>query len=150
MDESERLQRYRREKQLLLADENDECLAYRIAALLNHPKIDEFCMVDAFYYDYSIIPDEIQKKFNFSHDVYIIFGITTDGEIISKWIDRYDLDNFYPVIDGKVIKPENKEILPIQKIIPELMSKCYDPNLLSKPIPDFIKMFGRGIVNEEN
>jgi hypothetical protein len=137
MDESERLQRYRREYDKELADEDDTKLAERIAALLNHPGIDKYCMVDAYYYDFSVIPHAIQEKLQLWRDTYLIFGITTEGEMITKWVERWDLDNSHPIVDGKVIPQERKEIpLPV-------INQCYNPKLLSTPMPDFIKMFGK-------
>lgn len=141
MDESERLQRYRREYDKERADEDDAKLADRIASLLNHPAIDKHCVVDAYYYDFSVIPHEIQEKFNFYRDVYLIFGVTTFGEIISKWVERYDLDSSDEIVDGKVIHKESPRGK--STVIPDIpeISQCFDPKLLSTPAPDFIKMF---------
>lgn len=133
MMESERLERYKREKYLECIDENDSELAERIAAFLNHPQIDKYCMVDAYYYDLSVIPRKIQEKLQLWRDAYLIFGITTEGEIISKWIERYDLNSSDKIIDGKVIPSEKKYIS-----IP-MINQFYDPKLLSNPIPDLIK-----------
>jgi hypothetical protein len=141
MSESERLQRYRRECELEWVDENDEILANRILLLLNDPKIDKYCMVDAYYYDFSVIPDKIQEKFNFYRDVYLIYGISEDGEIISKWVERYDLDSSDPIVDGECIHPPydpNQD----NSIPPQIM-QSFSANLLSTPAPDFIKMFGK-------
>ena len=136
MDESERLQRYRREYDKEFADEDDARLAERIAALLNHAAIDKYCMVDAYYYDFSVIPHEIQEKLNLWRDVYLIFGITTKGEIISKWVDRWDLNSSDEIIDGKLIPSKTREsFLPV-------IREYYDPKLLSVPTPDLMKMFG--------
>ena len=110
MDESERLQRYRREYDKEEADKADEELANRIADLLNHPQIDKYCMVDAYYYDFSVIPREIQEMNHFYRDMYLLFGITTEGEVVTEWIERYDLDSFDPIVDGKVIPGERKEM----------------------------------------
>lgn len=89
-------------------EEGDQEFCSRIAALLNHPDIDTYCMVDAFYYDNSVIPQEIIDKHNCYRDMYLIYGITTKGEIISKWVERWDLDSDGPILDGKVIQEENK------------------------------------------
>jgi hypothetical protein len=91
MDESERLQRYERAED----DREDRKFSDRIALLLNHPKIDKYCMVDAYYYDFSVIPYEIQQSNNFYRDMYMIFGITTEGQAVTKWVERYDLDSDY-------------------------------------------------------
>jgi hypothetical protein len=138
MDESERLQRWK-EKHFdsEWAEEINIGLSDRIAKLLNHNKIDKYCMVDAYYYDFSVIPREVKKKLNLWRDVYLIFGITTEGEMITKWVDRWDLDNTDPIVDGKVIPQERKEF-----ILPEIRV-MFDPKLLSTPAPDFIKMFGK-------
>lgn len=136
MNESERLQRYIRDKD----DELDATFAKRIAELLNHPKIDEYCMVDAFYYDYSGIPEEIQEKYDFYRDMYLIFGITTEGEIVSGWVDRYDLDSDDPIVNGEIIKtPDNGESVKLS--LPPQSTKEFSPLLLSTPTPDFIKTF---------
>lgn len=95
MSESERLQRFKEKYyDLQIAEQDDDEFKMRIRALLNHPKIDKHCMVDAYYYDFSVIPREIQERLNLWRDVYQIFGITTEGEIVSKWVDRWDLDSF--------------------------------------------------------
>lgn len=106
MDYSERIQRIRSSScfDTTEIDKTDAVLANRIAALLNHPQIDEYCMVDAYYYDFSVIPRDIQKKNDFCRDCYLIFGITTEGEMVSKWVDRWDLDSNDPVMDGKVVR----------------------------------------------
>ena len=106
MDYSERIQRIK-ENRFLDSEEidrMDEALADRIGALLNHPKLDKWCMVDAYYYDFSVIPREIQIEKNLWRDCYLIFGVTTEGEMVYKWVDRWALDSDDPVIDGKVIK----------------------------------------------
>lgn len=96
MDNSERFERY---KYSVQHDEwtklsNDEKLSRKILELLNHPDLNERCMVDAYYYDFSVIPSEIIDKFDIRHDAYLIYGITTKGELISKWVDRWDLDSY--------------------------------------------------------
>jgi hypothetical protein len=106
MDDSERIQRLRDHRYLESheADQIDEVFAARILALLNHPQIDEHCMVDAYYYDFSVIPHYIRESLNPRRDCYMIFGITKEGEIISRWVDRWDLDSEDPIVDGKVMK----------------------------------------------
>ena len=76
MVESERLQRYREEYDKIEADKRDEELSERIMLLLNDPKIDKYCMVDAYYYDFSAIPEAIQAVSYLYRDAYLIFGIT--------------------------------------------------------------------------
>lgn len=87
-----------------LAGENDEVVSKRIAALLNNPKIDKYCMVDASYYNFSVMPIVVQEKLQLRRDAYLIFGITTEGEMISKWVDRWDLDSNEPIVGGKLIR----------------------------------------------
>lgn len=135
MDESERLQRLRQNHYNEDRDVLDEEIARRILLLLDHPKIDKYCMVDAYYYDFSVIPRDIQDRFQLYRDCYIIFGITTEGEVVSKWIDRYDLDSSDEIKDGIVIKGERKNFL-----LPEI-EQCFDANLLSTPVSDLINLF---------
>jgi hypothetical protein len=144
MDESERLQRQKEyrcyhdssDRDL---DKEDQELSERIAALLNDSKIDKYCMVDAYYYDFSVIPRSIQEKLQLWRDAYLIFGITTEGEMISKWVDRWDLDSPDPIVDGKVMHG----VKPRTEIITPEISNMFDPKLLSTPMPDLISnMFG--------
>lgn len=134
MDESERLQRYKREGG---CEKDDREFAQRISALLNHPKIDRYCMVDAYYYDFSVIPEAILRIKNFYRDVYLLFGITTDGEIITKWVERYDLDSQYPIVDGEVVKPEEKggctRNTTCTPVPPEIL-QFFNKSLLSMPV----------------
>lgn len=139
MDHSERIQRLK-ENAYLDPEENyriDEICANRIASLLNNEKIDEFCMVDAYYYDCSVVPHEVQEKMDLWRDCYLIFGITNEGQVVSKWVDRWDLDSDDPIVDGKVIhKPYER------RFVPDICQN-YDRMLLRKPIPDVInKLFG--------
>jgi len=122
-------------------NEIDETFAARILALLNHPDVNKDCMVDAYYYDFSVVPRKIQESLNIWRDCYLIFGITHQGEIVSKWIDRWELDCENPIIDGKVSYDER---LPTDGsfAISEI-NQHFDPQLLSAPLPDFlIKLFG--------
>jgi hypothetical protein len=84
------------------ADKEDVIFEDRIVALLNHPKIDRDCLVDAYYYDYSVIPHIVCEEYNFYRDMYLIYGITNDGQIVSKWVERYDLDSDKPIHNGKL------------------------------------------------
>jgi len=145
MDESERLQRYQEKigfsESRDWADESDKEVSNRIILLLNEPKIDKYCMVDAYYYDFSVIPRDIQQKLQLWRDAYLIFGINTEGEIVSKWVDRWDLDSNDPIIDGKVI---HKPFDPNQNhLIPPQIIQNFDPKLLSSPAPDFMKILGQ-------
>jgi hypothetical protein len=56
--------------------ERDRVLAEKIKALLDSPEIDENSMVDAYYYD----------------GVYLLFGFTSTGKVVSKHVRRFDLD----------------------------------------------------------
>lgn len=144
MQESERLERWKHnygyEECGIFSTAKDEEISNRIIALLNHPKIDKYCMVDAYYYDFSVIPEAIQKTYYLCRDAYLIFGITNDGEIVSKWVDRWDLDCSDPVANGVVIRSERSPGTVPCAITPEVRS-FFDKNLLSTPAPDFIKLF---------
>lgn len=135
MDESERLGRfyenvgYSENKEYAI--KFDSNYSERIFKLLNDPRLDKYSMVDAYYYDYSVIPYVILDKYNFYSDQYLIFGITNEAEIISKWVDRYDLDSNDPIVDGKVI---HSEIKPSSG--PPLIPLKYSSDLLSHPIPN--------------
>ena len=85
------------------ANEMDRVLSVRIVALLDHPKINDCCMVDAYYYDFSEIPEHVLETLAHYRDAYLIFGITTECEIVSKWVDRWDLDSDEPIVNGEVI-----------------------------------------------
>ena len=140
MSETERLQRYKEKRSdLEWAEDVDADLFERIRALLNHPKIDKYCMVDAYYYDFSVIPREIQDKLDLVRDAYLIFGITTEGDMITKWVDRWDLDSNDPIKDGICIHApyeENKD-----HSVPIEIKQSFNPDLLSTPAPDFMKMY---------
>jgi hypothetical protein len=141
MDESERLQRFRQHR-----FDDDKEFANRIMLLLNDPKIDKHCMVDAYYYDFSVIPKGVQEILQLWRDVYLIYGINEDGEIISKWVDRWDLDSSDPIVDGKV---QHKPFDPTKNyMIPSLVTQSFNPSLLSAPTPDFIKEFHKNLENE--
>ncbi len=137
MDESERMQRMKQNRHLPLEeiDEIDEVFSDRIGALLNNQKIDKYCMVDAYYYDYSVIPDEIRKDVDLCRDCYFIFGITIQGVIVSRWVNRWDLDCDDPIVDGNVIhgdKPRD------DRCVPSIVQP-FNKMLLSNPCPNFFK-----------
>lgn len=143
MSESERLQRAKRHTNHECDDcdveKDDEELAVRIAELLNHPQIDKYCMIDAYYYDFSVIPRGIQEKLQLWRDCYLIFGITTEGEMVSKWVDRWDLDSTDPIIDGKVMHNTK----PRTNMPPPEVKQFFDSALLSTPVPDIVsKLLG--------
>lgn len=71
------------------SEELDNLLCEKILALLDNPQMDNTCFVDAFYYDYCELPQDLQHKY--CRDMYLIFGITLQGEIISKWVERNEL-----------------------------------------------------------
>ncbi|CAB4126706.1 hypothetical protein UFOVP80_50 [uncultured Caudovirales phage] len=106
MSESERLLRYKsnsgHSETKERADDEDTDLETRIVQLLNNPNIDEDCFVDCYYYDYCEIPDNILDKYKFFRDMYYLFGITKNGDLIGKWVERYDLDCHKPIINGEV------------------------------------------------
>ena len=149
MQESERHKRwkenYRFEECINDADILDREISDRIFSLLNHPQIDDYCMVDAYYYDYSEIPDSIEAEYNLWRDAYLIYGITTQGEMVTKWVDRYDLDSKEPIIDGKVIHSNN---LHNDLVIPEI-NQCFNPNLLSTPMIDLTNFFPKKVHTEK-
>lgn len=93
MEDSERLDRFKQRchcENFYQMQQIDEQLRLKIHSLLNDENIDKFCMVDAHYYDFCEIPQEIVDKYNFYRDMYLIFGITKNGEMISKWVERWD------------------------------------------------------------
>ena len=92
-------------------------------------------MVDAYYYDFSVIPNAIQDKLQLWRDAYFIYGITTEGEMISKWVDRWDLDSIDPIVDGKVMHGKNPRV---NTPIP-LIDQYFDSRLLSTPLPAVVK-----------
>lgn len=132
MQESERITRIKENMQQFPEEYNklDQKFAERIYALLDDPKIDEYCMVDAYYYDFCEIPVEIQKELNLWRDAYLIFGINTDGEIISKWVDRWDLDSSDPILYGKVVRKKTEFY---QNISAPDIPQNFNRNLLSTP-----------------
>ena len=142
MSESERLQRFKEEISCYDTsdgepDREDKKLAERIRALLNHPKIDSYCMVDAYYYDFSEIPDELHEEIKLWSDCYLIYGITIDAQIVSKWVSQWELDSNDPIVDGKCVPPPNQETVSVS-LPPDIM-QVYSPDLLSTPILDLKK-----------
>lgn len=135
MSESERLQRFKEQHRKF--DDPDYCykvdeeLHDRLILLLNHPEIDKYCLVDAYYYDFSVIPHEIQQSYGFWRDVYLIYGITTKGEMITKWVDRWDLDSSDPIVDGYVLHKEMKGSS-TTSVPPKIIQK-FNSSLLSTP-----------------
>ena len=136
--ESERLQRLKENYYDDDRNKLDEELAERIRLLLNDPKVDKYCMVDAYYYDFSVIPEAIQKISYLCRDAYLIYGINIDGEMVSKWVDRWDLDSIDPIIDGKVI---HKPYDPCKECLIPIIKTELNPALLSTPAPDLLKYF---------
>jgi hypothetical protein len=70
-------------------DKRDEDWRITIIKGLSHPDLNKDCFADAFYYDCSELPEELQDRFY--NDIYLCFAITTKGELVSKWIYRDDL-----------------------------------------------------------
>lgn len=84
--ESERLQRIRQSRWNETTEEawkKDAKFAARLRLLLDHPDIDEYCMVDAYYYDFSELPDHIADQCY--RDMYMIYGTTTNAQMIRIW-----------------------------------------------------------------
>ena len=107
----------------------DEILRDRIIALLNDPRIDDNSVVDAIYHDFSEIPYYVFDNFAIANDAYLIYGISEDRQIISKWVNRYDLDSIDPIKDGEIIR---KPFVDNACCAPEVKQK-FDKNLLSTP-----------------
>lgn len=142
MSESERLQRLKEHRGDYDysnddLEKKDQELAERIRALLNHPKLDDYCMVDAYYYDFSEIPDELHEKLNLWCDCYLIYGITIEAELVSKWVTRSALDSGDPIVDGKVVSRPNQKTVSIS--LPPKIMQGFNPDLLSTPILDLKK-----------
>lgn len=137
MTESERLERWKGGSEDGRQGD-DDLLAERIRLLLNHPKISKYCLVDANYYDFSVIPEGIRGRLNFSHDAYMLFGITTEGELVSKWVGRDDLDSDSPIIDGKAVHPEGIPGDEYPHIMPAPFIQMFDRDLLSTASSDLI------------
>lgn len=133
MSESERLQRYQQHlRDYCDSSYDDSILEQRIVDLLNHPDIDRFCLVDAYYYDFSVIPREIQQKNNFYRDMYLLYGITNSGEMVTKWVERWDLDSDDEIVNGVVIvKPRIMEYEMYNK--PPEIKMQFNPLLLQTP-----------------
>jgi hypothetical protein len=90
------------------ACDEDEVLRKRIFDLLNHPKLDKYSLVDAYYYDFSSIqnlPNEILDSVHW-RDAYLLFGITDDLKVVTKLVERDDLDCHYPIENGVVKRKE--------------------------------------------
>lgn len=143
MSESERIQRFKENISYHVPvddcdpEREDEKLAERIRALLNHPKIDAYCMVDAYYYDSCQIPIELHEEMNLWCDCYLIYGITIEAQIVSKWVSRWDLDSSDPIVDGEVVRPPNQETVNVS--LPPNIMQGFNPDLLSTPIISFKK-----------
>jgi len=90
MSKSERFERFLQYS--LGGLKEDENFEKHLINLLNHPKIDDWCLVDAYYYDYCTIPHEVLKKAGIYRDAYLVYGITKNGEMITKWVDRWAVD----------------------------------------------------------
>jgi hypothetical protein len=145
MINSERLERFKERKYYENgeAESFDDITADRIRKLLNHVGIDQYCLVDAFYYDFSAIPHAIQEKLNLCRDAYLLYGITTNGEIVSVWVDRWDLDSDDEIVDGKVIHKESEQDNNTTSNIPIIIHQSFNAKLLSCPCPASIfKLFG--------
>jgi hypothetical protein len=91
MSRSERFLRYGGDEEGREHTNFDEAgFEARIRTFLNNPKVDEYCLVDAYYYDFSTLPDEIGRKYH--QDMYLLYAIDVDGNMVSKWVERYEFD----------------------------------------------------------
>lgn len=140
--QSERLQRYRDSaynEEIERINADDE-FCKRIIAFINDPRITSSCMVDAYYYDFSVIPQKIQEDLQLWRDQYFVFGISDNGDFISKWVERYDLDSDYLIVDGKVTKDlEQVEGRIYTTVMPPEISFAFSKDLLSTPCPNLFK-----------
>ena len=130
MTRSERLERFSNHYDED-TDQKDEDFRNRIFLLLNDDRLDEWCMVDAYYYDFSALPEHLKGKFY--RDMYLLYGITKECEIITKWVERYDLDSSDPIVDGEVIHSKRN----FSSECPDIKIN-FNKNLLSTPIPDIV------------
>lgn len=85
----ERQQRFENSHDLSNWSIQDRNFANKIWKLLGARKDIYKDDVDALYFDYSVIP----RHLNLCRDSYLIYGITEEGEFVSKWIDRWTLDS---------------------------------------------------------
>ena len=69
----------------------DERFAFKIWSLLGSRKDMFKNDVDAFYFDYSALPEHMKDKV--SHDQYLLYGVNTKGDVITQWINRWEFDN---------------------------------------------------------
>lgn len=69
----------------------DQELATKIFKLLNNPAIAGPWMVDAHYFECldPMVPEEVRKWYC---DLYLLFGLGTDGKFHSKWVRRDELE----------------------------------------------------------
>lgn len=144
MIESERLFRFKENYNLESdsAEKHDQEFCKRIIAFINDPRIDSTCMVDAYYYDFSVIPRKIQEDLDLWVDQYFLFGITEEGEFVTKWVDRWDLDSDYEVVDGNVTgRKEVVEGTTTISVMPPDISCAFDKNLLSYPTPNLFNKY---------
>ena len=141
MSQSERCERHWEHRYYppLEALELDCLLETRIMALLNHPDINKYCMVDAYYYDFSSIPDDIVETQRFVRDMYLIFGITKHGEMVTKWVERWDLDGDLPIVDGEVIHDQASAQSESPAKVPPEIAQLFDRMLMSTPSCDWVK-----------
>ena len=69
--------------------DEDETFKIKIWKLLGSPKDVHYDDVDALYFDYSVLPESGKHM---QRDSYFLFGITDKAKFVSKWIDRWELD----------------------------------------------------------
>lgn len=119
---SERLSRFKEDQDY----EKDDKFKKRIHALLGCDDIfiDD---VDAQYYDFSVLPENMKDKFY--RDAYMLYGIDSKGNFHHHWIDRWGLDGCDEPFDPN-LKP------------PNILQK-FNPDLLSAPAINLFGLFGK-------
>lgn len=95
-------------------------------------------LVDAAYFDFSVLPEDQYGHKIMSRDAYLVFCIKDNGEYLSRWIDRWDLDSDDPIIAGKCEHPPYDP--QTTNHAPEIKQK-FNPDLLSTPCPSFFDIF---------
>jgi hypothetical protein len=94
MNESERLQRHKEysyRKSQEQKDEDDTDFTKKLCLILNQSCCYELALVDALYYDFSMLPDHLKGTFH--TDMYLVYGITYSGDMVSTWATRAQVDS---------------------------------------------------------
>lgn len=76
----------------------DMWLVERAVKCLDHPDLDITCPVEAYLFRYVKIPVPMREKYNLETDSILFFGVTKEGEVVSKWMpfDALDANKNYP------------------------------------------------------